>query len=754
MLKIYSSKTLCFLFVFALALPCIAVQSSQFWTKQNNSQSGNQRSWYPHHYSTFSLQFNAMKDLLATAPMEENSASRKSSFEIELPMPDGNLHRYTLVESPVMEPGLAAAFPGIKTYAGVGIDDPSAYIRCDITPFGFHGFILSPNGIVYIDPVSRGNTEEYIVYFKRDIPAELFQWQCEVTEENQLNIDERNIDPASAASIGATLRTYRLALACTGEYATYHGGTKATALAAMVTTMNRVNGVYELELDIHMNIIANDTLLIYLNASTDPYTNNNGGTMLTQNQTTCTNVIGTANYDIGHVFSTGGGGIAYLGCVCQASHKAKGVTGLPSPVGDAFAIDYVAHEMGHQFGGNHSFNSITGACSGGNRWGPSAYEPGSGSTIMAYAGICGSDDLQSNSDAYFHTRSFNEIITYSQSGSGNGCAVQTASGNNPPVITVPSPYYIPIKTPFSLTATGSDPDGEPITYCWEQWDVGGTGQAWNTQLNGVNAPIFRSWLPVTTPTRLFPKLSKILNPSITVKGEVMAIYARVLHFRCTVRDNHAGCGGVVHSASTSNVNVVASDTGGFAVLYPNALGVNWLGNSTQTITWHVAGTTNAPISTANVNIYLSTDAGQTFPTTIATNVPNNGSYTFTVPNLATVTQCRVKIEGAGNIFFDINNANFTITFATGINENILSNNISVYPNPAGNQVNCIVNTLTSGKGNIMILDIAGRIVKQIRIEKANAVLQETIDISDLANGAYIVHFEMPDGVADKQLIKQ
>lgn len=762
MLKFYFSKSLIILFLIATGISVVSAQSDSrtFWANAKaHERKTSGRSWYPNHYQSYSLQIEELKRFLKDAPMETDVASRHSSFVIELPVPGGNFNRYTLLESPIMEHGLADAFPTIKTYAGQGIDDPSATIRCDITLFGFHSYVLSPNGTIYIDPIVQGNTEDYIVYYKRDIHAELYKLNCLVKSpgdnENELNPEEERIpEPASTTSVlDNKLRTERLALACTGEYAATYGGTVAGALSGMVTTMNRVNGVYESELDIHMNLVANDTLIIYTNANTDPYTNGNPSSLLSQNQTTCTNIIGSANYDIGHVFSTAGGGLSALSVICNSSTKAEGETGTNSPIGDAFDIDYVAHEMGHQHGANHTFNSVTGSCSGGNRAGSAAYEPGSASTIMGYAGICGSDDLQPHSDAYFHTKSFDEIVTYTQSGGGNACPVKTTIANSIPTLTIPTiTPNIPIKTPFRLMATGSDADGDLITYCWEEWDLGGIGQAWNVQTSGVNAPIYRSFTGVSSGTKLLPKLARILTPTSTDIGEVMPIYARVLHFRCTVRDNHSMGGGVFHSASTANVNVVASDTGGFAILTPNTTGITWAGLSTQTVTWYVAGTTASPISTPNINIYLSTDNGQTFPYTIATNVPNNGSYSFSVPNVATTT-ARIMVEGAGNIFFDINDKPFTITFTTGIDENVLSNSVNVYPNPSSGTTHFVVNTPSFGKSRITVNDITGRTVKEINFEKSTPVVDKSIDLTDISSGLYLIRFELPEGIAEKKLVK-
>ncbi|MBL0342799.1 MAG: T9SS type A sorting domain-containing protein [Bacteroidetes bacterium] len=435
-----------------------------------------------------------------------------------------------------------------------------------------------------------------------------------------------------------------------------------------------------------MVLIPNNNLLVYTNSTTDPYTNGNGGTMLTENINNCNTVIGSANFDIGHVFSTGGGGVAGLGVVCGAS-KARGVTGSSNPVGDPFDIDYVAHEMGHQFAGNHTFNSSTGSCSG-NQAASAAYEPGSGITIMAYAGICGSDNLASNSIAYFHTKSFDEIVIFSTTGNGNTCPATTATGNTPPVVTsMGANYSIPISTPFILTGAAND-GGNPITYSWEQYDLGTAG-AWNANL--ANAPIFRPFTPTTSASRTFPKISDIIN-NVTTVGEILPNVARTMNFRLTVRDNQAAGGGVTHPDTTVIISVI-NGGGAFAVTAPNTA-VSWAGGSTQTVSWNVSGTTAAPISTANVKISLSTDGGNTFPTVIVASTANDGTESISVPNVAS-TQARIKVEAVGNIYFDMSNANFTITssaFSTITTSSIVTTNYC-----AGTSLN--VSFTTNGSAN-------------------------------------------------------
>lgn len=719
-----------------------------------------ERTWLPLDYRYMHLDVTAMKAALSGAPDELNTQVKNSKFVLELPMPDGTLQHFKLVYAPFMHRDLAAVYPEIRTFTGQSIEDVTATIKCDITQFGFHAYVLASNYTVYIDPVNLKDINDYVIYYKHNsgrIPSFTCGVEDELAVNDPLSLQKNGGNPSVQRTIGGTLRTYRLALACTGEYSAVFGSTVANSLAAMNTSMNRVNGVYEKELCIHLTMVPNDTLLIFLDPVTDGYTNNDGSVMLGQNQQKCVVILGSANFDMGHVFSTGGGGIAQLGCICSSSSKAKGVTGLPNPVGDPFDIDYVAHEMGHQFGGNHTFNCETGSCQG-NRAFSAAYEPGSGITIMAYAGICGnSDNLAQHSIPTFNVKSFDEIIVFSQNGGGNTCAVQTITGNNPPTITTQSNYNIPYKTPFRLVGSGVDPDGDTLTYSWEEYDLGPAG-SWNVPTG--TAPLFQPYNPTLTGTRLCPRLNNILNAvvngNVQSRGNWMPDTGRVVKFRLTARDNKAGGGGVTNNDINALVQVTAINTSsnGFRVTSPNTTGINWPALSWQTITWAVGGSDANNINCANVNIWLSTDGGQTFPYLQALQVPNTGSYSCVILDQQS-TQCRFMIEGDGNVFFDINDKNFTISAVTAIAETELSKYVSVFPNPSNGIFGfALNNNKINGEVTIAVYDVTGRLVKTeiADIDSNNNVV--SIDLSAATNGVYNAVIKSQSGVTSKRLMKQ
>ncbi len=603
-----------------------------------------ERQIIPNKYETASLDIKQLESILQEAPIWFTDLSSESEVVLTLPMPDGTFEKFQIMNAPILHPDLAKKYPDINTYAGTGIDDPSAYIRLDLTPKGFHGLIRSAeHSTVYIDPYAKTDTENYIIYYKNDFQKKGEDvFECSVHENPDKIIG--NNPPAIAEAGDCQFRTYRMAVAATGEYTQFHGGTVASSLAAITTTMNRVNSVYEVDLYVTMQLIPNNDQIIYTNGSNDPYNNNNACTMIDENITNVNAVIGLANYDVGHVFATGGSGCAFLGVICS-SNKAGGATGIGNPVGDPFDIDYVSHEIGHQFGANHTQNNNC------NRNNATAMEPGSASTIMGYAGIC-SPNVQNNSDDHFHAISIQEMAAHIL-GSGGSCAAVSNPGNNAPTADAGPNQTVPISTPLALTGVATDADNDPLTYCWEQMD----NQVASMPPSSTNTvgPMFRSISPHTSPTRYLPNINDIIaNASPT--WEVLPSVGRTMNFRLTVRDNHVGGG---CTEEDDMVITVDGNSGPFVVTAPNTA-VNWPANSQQTVTWNVAGTNTAPVSAANVDIFLSTDGGLTYPITLATGVSNDGSHPVTLPGNQTST-ARVMVKGAGNIFFDISNSNFTIS---------------------------------------------------------------------------------------------
>ena len=575
---------------------------------------------------------------------------------IILPLPDGTFEEFEVKESIVMSAKLAAKFPNIKTYVGVSTTNRYSTVRFEVSPSGFHAMLFTPKGMVYIDPINRKNSNEYQSYYKKDFLTQHkdnFQEGKPIDHNSGLTRQIKELEEERAQkSSGAALRTYRLAVTATGEYTRFHGGTVESALSAIVTTMNRVNGIYEKEVSIRMVLVDNNDQLIFTDGNTDPYSNDNSDNLLSEVQVKIDEIIGDANYDIGHGVSTGGGGVAELGVPCISGLKARGVTGTSRPIGDPYDVDFVAHEFGHQFGATHTFNGTAGNCSG-TRTKTSAYEPGSGTTIMAYAGTCRPQNIQLRGDDYFHTRSFDEIIAYTTLSGGNSCPVVTFTGNNAPIVEVgEGGFTIPRSTPFKLNGSATDPDGDRLVYNWEQFDL---GEAGSPESPTDNAPLFRSFSPVDESYRVFPQITDIVNNTSTI-GEILPNYARSLKFRLTVRD---GGGGVDHDEISFDVT---DQAGPFMVAEPN-VSMSLTALTPQTIRWDVANTNIDPVNCQKVNILLSTDGGLNFPTTLVSNTDNDGEVTVLIPDVTT-SQARIKVEAVDNIFFDISNVDFNIAAST------------------------------------------------------------------------------------------
>ncbi|GEP51439.1 hypothetical protein FNO01nite_21110 [Flavobacterium noncentrifugens] len=652
------------LFVAAVLLFSGNGYGQQLWSKVSRPEAITSeilpRDTHPAAYQIYALNMELLKSKLAAAP--SRLLQTNSNVIIAFPNAEGKMQNYKMYEASVMAPELAARHPEIQSYVGTGIDDPTASIRITTTLFGLHTMTLSAHGTNYIDPYSK-DLKNYIVYDREGLTS---------TKKHTCGVKEPGIDLNGEVTEGPLFRannslfkTYRLAMACTIEYAAYHvnaaglsGGTlaqkKAAVLAAMTVTMARVNGVYERDMALTMVLIPNNEDIIFI--TSDEFDNQNSAPeypLLAQSQTVIDNVIGTANYDIGHTVSTGAGGVATPQGPCNAT-KARGITGTDSPVGDPYDIDYVAHEMGHQWGCSHTFNSDQDSCGGGNRVTSSAFEPGSGTTIMAYAGICAPDNVQLHSDAYFHARSLIQMQSF-VNGGGN-CGVILANGNTPPVVSAGSNYTIPFGTAFVLTGSATDVNDDALTYCWEQYNFQISEQpplATNTV-----GPSFRSYSPTTSPSRYFPKLSDILANNLTPTWEAVPSVARTMIFSLVVRDNRMPLGG---QTERSTMTLTYANTGPFKVT-SQAASVTWAKNSDQVVTWDVAGTDANGINTSAVNIKLSIDGGLTFPYTLAENTANDGNETIIVPDTPASQNCRIKVEAVGNVYFAINTAKVLIGY--------------------------------------------------------------------------------------------
>lgn len=611
----------------------------------------------------YSLDINGLKNALAKAP-KRLAAGEKSEIIISFPNSEGKMENFKVRENSNFDPQLAAKYPDIKSYIGEGLGDSGSTVYFSVSPLGLSSMeIYGDKSAVFIEPYSK-DLSTYVVYKKSDKKDDLSKFECTVIDVAQKGVANTTNLVARPNADDAKLRTFRLALSCTGEYATYFGGTKANALAAMNNTMTRVNGVFEKDFAARMVLIANNDSVIYTNASTDPYSPASSlSNWNSQLQSTLTSVIGEANYDVGHLFgaSGGGGNAGCIGCVCTNGSKGSGYTSPADaiPSGDNFDIDYVAHELGHQFGGNHTF-SMNNEGTGANM------EPGSGSTIMGYAGIT-SQDIQPHSDAFFHAISIQQITNNIKA---KTCPTSTSTGNSIPTANAGLDYTIPKGTPFMLTGAGTDANGDSLTYIWEQMDNASssqTGASSAASATKATGPTFRSWTPQTTPVRYFPRMASVLAGVTTTAGseitvEALSNVARTYNFRFTVRDNRAGGSG---NNSDDAVITVNGTAGPFSVSSQNTA-TTVTGGTSQTVTWNVAGTTANGVNAANVDILWSTDGGNTW-TTLLAGTPNDGTQAVTIPNTSTTTG-RIMVKGSNHIFFDVNNANITVNAGSGTSD--------------------------------------------------------------------------------------
>jgi hypothetical protein len=673
---------------FAYAVPA----QQEVWTPNNESRAGIAtapavaRETFPTEFKLFNLNIDPLRNDLMSVT-DHNAPGGK--VVITIPNAKGGLEQFEVWETPNFDPELQARFPQIRAFTGQGITDPYATLKLSLSHEGVQGMVFrSPSTLLdlgmevneYLEPYSADRMT-YAV-FRRDRSRGESPWVCSTPDEKLMGDWNKQVEATSAPlSSDGNIRVLRLAQSCNGEYANYHGATTAgtpadeiEVLAAFNATLTRSNGVYEKDLGIHLNLIPQTTTIIFYNGATDPYTtlsswNNQLRDVLIASP------IGLNGYDIGHMFgaSGGGGNAGCIGCVCSndpgSAHmghdKGRGITSPADsiPEGDNFDIDYVVHEVGHQIGANHTFSHAAEG-TGVNK------EVGSGITIMGYAGITGQDVAPHSIDV-FHQASIAQIQFNMPTRPCPAGQVIPMTANGPPTVSAGPDYTIPISTPFALTATATDPQGDPITYNWEQNDnsttTGAASVASPTKATGPNWLTFPS---TSSPTRTFPRLSTIqagLFVTPVLPGgdaianiEALSSIGRTLNFRVTARDNRPYVVGstVGQTQFDDMVVTVSAAAGPFKVTSPNT-GISVAGGSAHTVTWDVASTTAAPVSTANVKISYSNDGGVTFPTVLAASTANDGSESVIIP-VGLTSNARIKVEAVGNVFFDMSDANFSV----------------------------------------------------------------------------------------------
>lgn len=636
-----------YFFIFSLMLPFLGYSQ---WTRTELRSQKVKKSQEKLEFSgLYALNTDQLRQTLKNAPVR---FSNEKGVVISLPAASGKLERFQVWEYSNMAPELQAKFPDIRSYVGTGLEDPSAYVRFSLSPVGFSSMITRSGISEFIEPY----TEDRTVYAVFDSNARRGQdkepFECATPNKPEIKNSEKKSGAVNKKVAGFNI--FRLAITCTAEYAEYHltaAGTPATAteaqkkavvLAAMNATLTRLNGVFEKDLSLHFNLVANNDAVIFVDSASPSYPYTASDEQNQAGQTTITNLIGAANYDMGHIFDREDGNGYAPGDICDDATKAMGWTASNFPEGDNFDIDYVAHEMGHQLGANHTFSYSTAS---GNL--ASLVEPGSGSTIMAYTGITSNYDVQFNSNDYFHGFSVQEIKDRINS---VACGTNTPFADPAPSINAGADYVIPKSTAFVLKGTSTDPNTASYTYTWEQMDSGSsqTGNNSIPYLNKPSGPTFRSVVPVSTPVRYFPDFNKVLAGVLTTKWETVSGVGRSLNFALTVRNNSITAPQTSKDAMMITVN---NASGPFKVTAP-AFGQSAASGSAVNVTWDVANTTQAPVSTANVNIKLSTDGGQTF-TTIAANTPNDGSEQVTIPAGSTATNAYIMVEAVGNIYYAV-----------------------------------------------------------------------------------------------------
>lgn len=755
--------------LFALLIGGAASAQQNFWRNQSKTIISQDKLVERTHTPSESIKLNLNYDQLVQHLTQVQG--RNSETILKFPDDKGNFSNYKVLEQSNFHPDLQAKYSDIRTYVGYNVDKPSEKINFSISPqFGLYGSIQGA-GVNYLIDTYTKDKSTYMIYNKSNVSHNSSDFTCHAEGDNasglgidNLNFEHINNEVSSRTLVNdSKLRTYRLTISTTTEYSNYiiqqagvTNGTeaekKAAILAAVNLSVTRINGVLRNDVGVHMELVANTDQLFHI--TSDTFDVNDAWQMIDENQIITDQIIGAGNYDLGHLFfkvnsANASNGLAQTPAICTTG-KARGVTGTVVPVGDPFDIDFTAHELGHQFGAHHTQNN---AC---NRANASA-EPGSGSTIMAYTGIC-APNVQRNSDAYYHQKSIDQMNNTMNS---FDCAQTTVTDNVPPVIaSMPSLYNIPHSTAFSLEMSASDVNGDQLTYTWDQMDTS-VGEKMPPLSSNTLGPMFRSWTPSESPVRFFPKMEKILadkivfavNPYRTSTStyhlndwEVVPNNVRNLTFAGTVRDNNLSTG----QTATKNLIVRLRDAGPFKVT-SQAVTETWTGGQAATISWDVAGTDANNINTTDVKIILSLDGGITWDYTLVESTPNNGTYTFTVPHgIGETTNARLMIRPVNNIYLAVNKVNFTINSPLSIIEVNDNNAITITPNPSRGEVN--IETAKNYSNFIAYVnDMTGKQVYNYNTARAD-VKSHKLNLSHLPNGVYIVTVKADGEQYSKKLV--
>jgi hypothetical protein len=574
------------------------------------------------------------------------SAFEQSEPIVQLPMENGELRTFALTKTAFFPQ--RSSYP-IRTLSGRAIDHRGCSAEVVLTPGSISAQIFLNGRVTYLNSV-KTDAGELRLRYSPDDSRSAFDFSCFTPPAPPLPRREGVL----RAQSDHVLRKFRLAPAATAEFTAYFGS-REEAVRQVVIAMNRASGIFQRELGISFELVPGFERMVFTETESDPYTSNEPSEdLLKEAQAAFDLFIGTANYDLGIVLTRGTYGMAYIRSVCDPARKGASCVGLPVPVGDAFHVNLLMHELGHQFGAGHTFNSPAGLCAERrHEW--SAFEPGAGSTIMSYASLpCDGDSFQSWHDPYFHFESLKEITDFLNSPAVS-CAAITPGFNSRPAVVAGREYTIPVGTPFAVTATGSDPDGDDLTYCWEERDLG-PAQALGAGDNGLS-PLFRSYPPSASPTRIFPRLERVLA-GVDAAEERLPQTNRMLRFRVTARDSHEQ-----GALAWSDTQIRVVDNGGpFRITSHSS--PQRLSGITR-VEWNTGGAMNPPISASHVRISLSTDGGASFPTVLAASTPNDGSEDVQIPDVST-ENARLKVEPTNNIFFDINDAPLIIGSPVGV----------------------------------------------------------------------------------------